>query len=91
MPCFSPALATRIRDALDIHTLEELEVTSRDGRLAVWLPVLRATTRSESLLWPQSIPAIGAHLIQSRRPVAVVAAADLALGLFLSYFGYVNA
>ena len=34
MPGIGPALATRIRNALDIHTLEELEVASRDGRLA---------------------------------------------------------
>jgi len=34
IPGIGPALAARIRDELDIHTLEELEVASRDGRLA---------------------------------------------------------
>jgi DNA polymerase (family X) len=34
IPGIGAALAKRIRDALDIRTLEELEVVSRDGRLA---------------------------------------------------------
>jgi len=52
-----------------------------------WITIARGAL---SLLWPQGMAAIGAYLIRSRRAVVVVAAADLALGLFLSYFGYLK-
>jgi uncharacterized membrane protein len=52
-----------------------------------WITIARGAL---TLLWPQGIAAIGARLFQTRRAVVIVAVADLALGLFVSYLGYAN-
>jgi len=66
-------------------------VWAADWRVVVtligWITVARGVL---TLLWPQSIPAIGRHMIQSSRAVVVVAAVDLPIGLLLTYFGYLK-
>jgi hypothetical protein len=66
-------------------------VWSADWRVVItligWITIARGAL---TLLWPQSIAAIGGRLFQTRRAVAMVAVVDLALGLFLSYLGYAN-
>jgi hypothetical protein len=66
-------------------------VWTADWRVVItligWITIARGAF---TLLWPQSVAAIGARLFESRRAVAIVAVVNLALGLFLSYLGYAN-
>ena len=57
VPGVGPALAERIHEALDCHTLEELEVAAHDGRLAALPDWGRAGWRRSATRWRSAWPA----------------------------------